>query len=79
MNCPICRRGVMEMIGYIPIQNGPLEVVMSFTVPKGVPAIQIRICSLDHCGNLDLGAAPESLTLAKRIIRDKVHGLPYLA
>jgi hypothetical protein len=59
MNCPECHYGMLETLGYVEVKAGPLEFKMTHNVPDEVPA--------------NLRAAPESLSLAKRTVRDIVH------
>lgn len=69
-NCPQCHTGVLESVGYIELKPGPLQLQIGSFIPDQTPALNIRICSKDHCGYVHVEAAPASLSLAKRNIRD---------
>lgn len=72
-NCPKCASGIVEMAGYIPIKAGPLEMVLASCIPDEMPAIIVSICSKDQCDYMIMEAAPESLSLSKRIMRDTMY------
>ncbi|BBH24746.1 hypothetical protein Back11_60910 [Paenibacillus baekrokdamisoli] len=55
-------------MGYLELKKGPLE--FTEIVPYKKPALGILVCSRDDCEYTELKAAPESLTLAKRTLRD---------
>lgn len=69
MNCPRCKSGVMESVGYIELKPGPLQIRIN-EIPDNTPALDIRVCSKDSCGYAYMEAAPASLSLAKRNNRD---------
>lgn len=69
-NCPLCHVGVLEIIGYIELRQGPLEFKFSMWPPENAPALTVKMCSRQPCDYVDLGAAPKSHTLAKRLLRD---------
>ena len=71
MNCPRCMTGVLENTGYLVLKTGPLEYMP--TLPNKQPAISILIWSRDDCRYIEMEAAPESLALAKRSMRDAVY------
>jgi hypothetical protein len=70
MVCPKCQAGVLEPLGYIELKEGTLQLTLSQFTPPNIPALEIRICSKDPCGNVEIEAAPGSLTLAKRLRRE---------
>ncbi len=70
MNCPNCEVGIMELIGYIPLKAGPLELVFDRFPPHDAPALTVSLCSREPCEHAAIGAAPKSLSLAKRLLRD---------
>lgn len=70
MNCPNCVNGVLESIGHIPIQNGSLSFVFGRLPETNIPALQINICSREDCRFVYMEAAPNSLPLAKRTMRE---------
>lgn len=72
MNCPQCQNGVLEMIAYIPIKAGPLELNYG-RIPNGMPAINQHFCNRDDCGHVHMEAAPESLFSAKRLFRESAY------
>jgi hypothetical protein len=60
----------MEMIGYIELAEGSLRFRHSRFPPINRPALTVSLCSREPCDFVDIKAAPESLTLAKRKLRD---------
>lgn len=72
MNCPKCLNGVVEVIGYMELKEGPIEFVFAKLIPEEMPAVTVELCSRTPCDYVTIGAAPESLSLAKRILKDKV-------
>lgn len=73
MNCPKCHNGVLESIGHVALKQGTLELSMSLSQPKIKPAIRLMICSNDLCGNVHFEAVPESITIVKKMIRDRLY------
>lgn len=73
MLCPKCRSGVLETLGYVELKEGPLQLTLSRFTPSKIPALEIRVCSKDPCGMVEIEAAPESLTLAKRSMREALY------
>jgi hypothetical protein len=69
-NCPICHVGVVEIVGYIELKQGPLEFKLSKWPPEETPALAVKMCSREPCDYVRIGAAPKSHTLAKRMLRD---------
>lgn len=71
MNCPSCKTGVLEPLGYIPLNAGPLQLHYVTGVEElSSPALYIHVCSKDPCGYVRVEAAPASLSLAKSIFRE---------
>lgn len=62
--------GVLETVGYVELQQGPLKFNFSMWPPENIPAITLKMCSREPCDYVDIGAAPKSQTLAKRLMRD---------
>lgn len=67
MNCPNCRVGVLEPLGYVKYEwsDGKLEIDHSFTYSEGCQPMYI--CSLDPCSYVETKGAPGLLTSAKKI------------
>ncbi|MEB8638315.1 hypothetical protein P4H32_32325 [Bacillus cereus] len=73
MNCPNCFTGVLETVGFIELKTGVLEIQLTPFIPDNTAALGIKICSKDLCGYVKLEAAPASLSLAKRTLRDAIY------
>lgn len=71
MNCLHCRTGVLEVVGYIEIDPGPLNLQLGFHVPEDKPVIKLMICSNNECCRTELKAVPETLTIAKERLRER--------
>lgn len=70
MNCPKCKNGVMENLGFVKMntnQDGNIVFEHSFKRKKGRKAM--FICSVDECSHVETTAAPGTLRIAKKIKR----------
>lgn len=72
MNCPECKTGILECVAFIPIRQGTLEMIYAKLPASDEPAISLYLCSR-NCGHVHLEAAPETLTLAKRSLRESAY------
>jgi hypothetical protein len=70
LNCPVCRFGVMELAAYVELKPGPLILNVKKRLPENIPAITLEMCSREPCNHINVGAAPESLTLTKSTLRE---------
>jgi hypothetical protein len=75
MNCPKCKKGVMESLGFIPMNGESLFVieVIHKTEQTSPLGLDIKVCSFDECGYSEMKAAPGTLSEAKRIIRKRLY------
>lgn len=64
-NCPVCLVGIVKPVGYVELKEGPLEFKLGQLPPTKKAAITI----------VGIGAAPESPTLAKSLLRDLILSL----
>lgn len=74
-NCPVCLVGIVEPIGYVELKEGPLEFKLGQFPPTKKETITIAMCSRESCQHVSMGAAPESLTPAKRLLKDLILSL----
>lgn len=75
MNCPKCKKGVLEQAGYIET-NIDLVLKVEKQWKQKLNSVQIYICSYDPCGHIATKvngtATPGTLSKAKKIMRNKI-------
>lgn len=74
-NCPVCLVGVVEPVGYFELKEGPLEFKLDHSPPTNKATITIGLCNTETCQYIGTGAVPESLTQAKRLLKDLILSL----
>jgi hypothetical protein len=68
-NCPECKTGVMEPLGYIEVKTGPVTIHFGSEAPSNEPAIAILMCSKEICGCVHFEGSPGTLRFVNELRR----------
>lgn len=68
-NCPECRTGVMEPIGFIEVKPGPMSLYFGRDAPENQPVIKMLMCSKEICGCIRFSGAPGTLRIVNELRR----------
>lgn len=75
MNCPKCRKGVLEQAAFVEADKD-LVLKVEKLWEETPHSIEIYICSYDPCGHIETkvngAATPGTLSKAKKIMRNKI-------
>lgn len=72
-NCPECKTGVMESLGYMEVKAGPVSIHLGRDAPPNEPAINILMCSKEICGCIHFEGSPGTLRFVNEFRRSIQH------
>ena len=70
MNCPHCKTGVLETIGYFELDE--TRFTYGRFPPEKIPSLVISLCSRG-CEYVDIKAAPDALYMARKRLRESAN------
>ncbi|WP_141505066.1 hypothetical protein [Paenibacillus luteus] len=68
-NCPECKTGVMEPIGFFEVKSGPMSLYFGRDAPDNQPAINMLMCSKEICGCIRFAGVPGTLRIVNELRR----------